>query len=73
MKQADYKNLSIPERILLVEEIWDSIADESADIELSPEHKNLLKERLAEYKKLDKSERKTWDEIKSKAKSKLKK
>jgi putative addiction module component (TIGR02574 family) len=73
MKQAEYKNLSIPERILLVEEIWDSIADEATAIELSEGQKNLLKERLVEYKKLDKSERKTWDEIKSKAKAKLKK
>ena len=73
MKQAEYKNLSIPERILLVEEIWDSIADEATAIELSEEQKSLLKERLIEYKKLDKSERKTWDEIKSKAKAKLKK
>jgi hypothetical protein len=45
MKQADYKNLSIPE---------------------------ILKERLVEYKRLDKSQRKSWDEIKAKAKAKLK-
>lgn len=73
MKQADYKNLSIPERILLVEEIWDSIAAEAPNIELTPGQKNLLKERLVEYKKLDKSERKSWTEIKEKAKAKLKK
>lgn len=73
MKQAEYKNLSIPERILLVEEIWDSIADETPDIELSAAQKSLLKERLVEYKTLDKSERKTWDQIKSKAKARLKK
>lgn len=73
MKQPEYKDLSIPERILLVEEIWDSIADETPDIALSGEQKSLLKERLVEYKELDSSERKTWDEIKSKAKARLKK
>ena len=73
MKQAEYKNLSIPERILLAEEIWDSIADEAPEIELSTGQKNLLKERLVEYKTLDKSERKSWEEIKAKAKAKLKK
>lgn len=73
MKPVEYKNLSIPERILLVEEIWDSIADEDKGLELTTGQKNLLKERLVEYKKLDKSERKTWEEIKSKAKTALKK
>ncbi len=73
MKPEEYKNLSIPERILLVEEIWDSIAAEAPDIELNAGQKNILKERLVEYKKLDKSERKSWDEIKAKAKAKLKK
>jgi len=73
MKHIEYKNLSIPERILLVEEIWDSIAKEVPEISLTAGQKNLLKERLVEYKTLDKSKRKNWEEIKSKAISKLKK
>ncbi len=73
MKQPDYKNLSISERILLVEEIWDSIADETPEIELSADQKNLLEERLVQYRKLDVSERKTWEEISAKAKARLRK
>lgn len=73
MKQPDYKNLSIPERILLVEEIWDSIADEAPEIGLSADQKNLLEERLAQYRILDVSERKTWEEIRANAKDKLRK
>lgn len=73
MKQPEYKNLSIPERILLVEEIWDSIANETSEIKLSVGQKNLVKERLVEYNKGNKAERKTWEEIKAKAKAKLKK
>ena len=73
MKHVAYKYLSIPERILLVEEIWDSIVDEAPQINLSTGQKNLLQEGLVEYKKLDKSKRKSWSEIKSKAKGKLKK
>jgi putative addiction module component (TIGR02574 family) len=46
----DMLELSIPERIKLVEDLWDSIAENAADaIGLSEEHKNLLNERLAAY------------------------
>ena len=40
--------LSIPERILLVEAIWDSIAAEPSSLELSEDHKKILNERLEE-------------------------
>lgn len=73
MKLAEYKTLSIPERIHLVQEIWDSIADETPGIELNSGQKNLLKERLVELKKTSKSERKSWEEIKSNTIRKLKK
>lgn len=73
MKSIEYKKLSIPERILLVEEIWDSIVNDAPDISLTDGQKSLLKERIAEYKTGDKSKRKTWEQIKSKVVSGLKK
>ena len=47
MLTDDYKSLSIAERILLVEEIWDSIAEE-ASIKLTSGQIKLLDEREAE-------------------------
>jgi len=58
----EYKHLTVPERISMVEEIWDSIADENANVKLTAEHKNLLEQRLKSYKQTKK--RTTWDAIK---------
>lgn len=52
MKQitaADALTLSIPERIQLVEDIWDTIATEPEAIELTEEEKRMIDERLEAY------------------------
>lgn len=52
MKQitaADALALSIPERIQLVEDIWDTIANEPEEIELTAEEKRIIDERLEAY------------------------
>ena len=52
MKQitaADALTLSIPERIQLVEDIWDTIATEPGAIELTEEEKRIIDERLEAY------------------------
>ncbi|MDI6800645.1 MAG: addiction module protein [Thermodesulfovibrionales bacterium] len=41
--------LSIPERIQLVEDIWDSIATEAEAIELTEDEKRIIDERLEAY------------------------
>lgn len=47
----NYRSLPISERIELVEDIWDSIAEEtSAGIELSPEQRAELHRRLATHR-----------------------
>ncbi|HJW86988.1 MAG TPA: addiction module protein [Candidatus Brocadiaceae bacterium] len=54
MKQitaADALRLSIPERIQLVEDIWDTIANETDAVELSEEEKRIIDERLEAYHK----------------------
>jgi putative addiction module component (TIGR02574 family) len=46
---ADALTLSIPERIQLVEEIWDTIAIKSDAVELTEEEKKIIDERLEAY------------------------
>ncbi len=61
-KQA--RNLSISDRIRLVEEIWDSIAEENEAFELSDSQKAELDRRLELIKKPGVRGR-TWEEIKA--------
>lgn len=46
---ADTIGLSIPERIQLVEDIWDTVAAEAQPIELSEDEKKTIDERLEAY------------------------
>lgn len=48
---ADALALSIPERIQLVEDIWDSIAAETDAVELTDEEKKIIDERLKAFHK----------------------
>jgi putative addiction module component (TIGR02574 family) len=66
MLRDDYKNLSIPEKIILVEEIWDSIG-EDAGIDLSASQKSLLASREKDLLE-GKVKTKTWGEIKKRLK-----
>jgi len=43
--------LSVPERILLLEELWDSIAAEPSSVPVPQSHRAELDRRLAEYEK----------------------
>ena len=58
------KNLSIPERIRLVEEIWDTIAEENEAFELTDAQKRELDRRL-ESSRSNPGQGRTWDEIKA--------
>lgn len=46
---ATLKNLSIPERIKLVEDLWDSIADDQSSVPISAEQRAELDRRLNRY------------------------
>ena len=61
-KQA--KNLSVSDRIRLVEEIWDTIAEENETSELTDAQKRELDRRL-ELVKSSPGQGRTWDEIKA--------
>jgi len=62
MSKEEYKSLSVAERILLVEDIWDSIAADTS-IKLSAAQKKLLDEREADALS-GKVSKKSWGEIK---------
>lgn len=48
---TDTLELSIPERIQLVEDIWDTIAVKTELVELTKEEKKIIDERLEAYHK----------------------
>ena len=61
---ADALELSISERIQLVTEIWESIAQLPEQIEITEETKALLIKRLEQYRS-DPSKATPWSEISS--------
>ena len=58
------RKLSIPDRITLVEEIWDSIAEENEAFELTDVQKRELDRRLESAQTKPRQGR-TWEEIKA--------
>ena len=46
---VDTLNLSIPERIQLAEDIWDTIATQAESLELTEDEKKIIDERLEAY------------------------
>lgn len=61
-----FKDLPISERIQLVEDIWDSIADETPGLEpqLSAESRAELHRRLSEHRE-NPSSAVPWDQVRS--------
>jgi putative addiction module component (TIGR02574 family) len=48
---SDIKKLSIPEKILLLEDLWDSIVPFESNISIPESHKNELDRRLQKHRK----------------------
>ena len=67
----DILTLSVPERILWVEAIWDSIASQPTNMELSDEHKKIIDEELAAYKR-NPNAGSSWEAVKARIKAGLK-
>lgn len=59
---TDTLSLSIPERIQLVEEIWDTIASQAEAVELTEEEKKIVDERLEAYHR-DPDAGSPWEEL----------
>ena len=62
--------LSVPERILMVEAIWDSIVDKDEKIELSEDTKKLIDERIRSHRE-NPEDGSTWTDVKSRIKKQL--
>ena len=43
----DFQSLSTPERILLAEQLWDSVRNKSDEIEVTPDQLKIIESRLA--------------------------
>ena len=65
MSIDEIKQLDITERIILVEEIWDSIAKEQDSVGLSEYEKSILDERLTSLES-NSTNLMSWDEMKAK-------
>ena len=61
---ADYRKLPIPERIQLVEDIWNSIAQDAKSLPLTDEQRAELDRRWAEHER-DPSSAIPWDQVKT--------
>jgi len=68
MSIDEIKMLDVTERIILVEEIWDSIAKEQDNIGLSAYEKEVLNARLASLEDYPDALM-SWDKMKSKIRS----
>ena len=58
----EIRSLPVPDRLDLVEQIWDSIAENQEQLELSDEHKAELDRRLAAHE-ADPESGSTWEEV----------
>ena len=58
------KKLSVSDRVRLVEEIWDTIAEENETFELTDAQKRELDKRV-EWVRNNPGQGRTWDEIKA--------
>ncbi|HLC17279.1 MAG TPA: addiction module protein [Thermodesulfovibrionia bacterium] len=64
---SELKKFSIAEKILIVEELWNSIAADQESFELTEEQRNELDRRVADYYTFP-DEGYSWDDVKSRIK-----
>ena len=60
----EIQSLTVSERILLAEALWDSVASEDTDIELTGKQKEELNQRLEAYA-VDHESGLSWDDVKA--------
>ncbi len=68
--KENIKKLSVAERILIVEDIWDSIISTGEELPLTDEQKNEFYKRLETYYK-NPNEGKKWKEVKNNIQSQI--
>lgn len=67
---ADVLRLSVPERIRLAQEIWDSVVEVPEAVELTPEQAEEIDRRLSAYEK-DPAQGSPWPDVKKRILSSL--
>lgn len=65
---ADLLKLGRAERLQLVEDLWDSIAEEDASLPVSDEKRNELRHRKERFQQHPASGR-TWEQVKARARA----
>ena len=60
----DYQSLSLSERILLAEQLWDSVRNKSDELELTESQRQILEARLTAYES-DGDAGDSWDGVKN--------
>jgi putative addiction module component (TIGR02574 family) len=68
-RSFDFGRLSVAERILVVEQIWDSIAAEQASLPLTAAQRTELDRRLIAYRESP-HEGASWEEVKARIQAK---
>ena len=61
--KIDIQDLSQSERILLAEQLWDSITDDQDTLEVTDAQKKILQQRLAAYQ-ASPNEGTSWEQVK---------
>ena len=61
---SDTLDMSVADRIRLVTEIWESIAQVPEQVEITPETRELLRRRLAEFR-AQPTEVSPWSEVRA--------
>lgn len=72
LKSLGIERLGIEERLTLVEEIWDSIAADSAAVPLTRAQRDKLDRRIADHE-ANPDDVVSWEEVKTKLTERLKK
>jgi len=62
LTQMNIQELSVSDRIRMAEELWDSILEDQASIEVTDAQKKVLEQRIKSYSSTP-SEGSTWEEV----------
>jgi putative addiction module component (TIGR02574 family) len=65
----DFSQMSVAERIIVVEQIWDSIAAEQQEVALTPAQEAELDRRLESYRRSP-TAGSSWEEVKARIQAK---
>ncbi|MFT5133549.1 MAG: putative addiction module component (TIGR02574 family) [Gammaproteobacteria bacterium] len=67
VKKFDIQELSHSDRILLAEQLWDSVAENQDSLEITASQKKVLEERLAAYR-ISPNAGSSWEDVKNEMK-----